>query len=486
MERDIRRQPGIMAFFTALGSAFLIMALVVTGAMVYGVTVQSRQQVRFMNRMAAGDQILSDLYDMEQEFVEFARIWSEGEFGEYQKLCGQLKTDLETFQALCPDVQPTLNYIRRIQNFNLYHQQQIEEALAGEKIRYNVYSYVVDGLNKHQQQAVEMAQSDMVTARNEFENLSRRLFERLLTMTAVFSIAAVVMGAVLAHFSIVTKRAMDNMTGYFNRLAAREWDTSDLEESQYREFTLISQTANRMKQEIRNYVREIKSQARLEKQLNEERLINEKQQAMMISAQMSALRAQVNPHFLFNSLNLIGVTALVGDSKMVMQMVEATGRILRYSLYHRDLMTSLEEELEIVAQYLFLQKCRFGDAVNVEIHNDLEEEEIQIPTMTIQPIVENCFKHGFGNKESLHIHISVTWDGNKASVCVMDDGVGFDPEKNLEKEEGGIGLSNIKKRLELIYGNGNASMEIESEPDIYSSVTLLIPREGGANEDSDC
>lgn len=62
----------------------------------------------------------------------------------------------------------------------------------------------------------------------------------------------------------MTKRAMDSMTGYFDRLAAREWDTPDLEDSQYREFTLISRTANRMKQEIRNYVREIKNQARLE------------------------------------------------------------------------------------------------------------------------------------------------------------------------------------------------------------------------------
>ena len=97
--------------------------------------------------------------------------------------------------------------------------------------------------------------------------------------------------------------------------------------------------------------------------------------------------------------------------------------------------------------------------------------------MSIQPIVENCFKHGFGNRKSLHIHISVTWEENKVSISVTDNGVGFEPEKVLKKEWGGIGLSNIQKRLELLYGPEEAKMEIASIPGISSSVTLLIPQE---------
>ena len=77
---------------------------------------------------------------------------------------------------------------------------------------------------------------------------------------------------------------------------------------------------------------------------------------------------------------------------MVMQMVEATGKILRYSAYHQELMTNLDDELDVVLQYLFLQKCRFGEAVRVRSRMILREREIEIPTMSIQPIVENCFK----------------------------------------------------------------------------------------------
>ena len=93
--------------------------------------------------------------------------------------------------------------------------------------------------------------------------------------------------------------------------------------------------------------------------------------------------------------------------------------------------------------------------------------------MSVQPVVENCFKHGFGNKESLHIHISVTkGDGDLVEVCVTDDGIGFDATQIQGGSDSGIGLNNIRRRLELMYGSGRNWMEIESEPGVYSSVTI--------------
>lgn len=476
----MKKQPGIMWFFSSLGAAVLFMAIAVICTTVYGLSVQSRLQDHFIRRTSAVDTILEDLYEMERVFGLFSRNWSEEGYEDYGRVCEKLDVDLEDYRAYCADAPVTLNFIRRLNSFNVYQQEQITKAVRGEESRYKTVLYVDSGLNMHQQQMFEMAKSDMLLARNrydaEFENVSRWMY----LIIGAFAVAALIMGVLLGHFSAVTKRALDGMMDSFNRLAARDWEAPDLKESRYREFTLISQTANRMKQEIKDYIKEIEKQAKLEKQLHEERLINEQQHTMMIAAQMSALRAQVNPHFLFNSLNLIGVTALVGSSEHVMQLVEATGNILRYSLYQKELTTPLDEELEIVSQYLYLQKCRFGDAVKTEIHNDLEGEEICIPTMSVQPVVENCFKHGFGNKESLHIHISVTkGEGNLVEVCVTDDGIGFDATQIQGGSDSGIGLNNIRRRLELMYGSGRNWMEIESEPGVYSSVTIWIPQEGG-------
>lgn len=473
------RQPSILSFFLSLGAALFLMALSVIGTMIYGVTVQNRLQEEFTDRTSMSDQILLDLYEMEQAFRELGREWNNEQYGEYLKLCEELKKDTEAFAVCCRDVPVTQNYIRRINNFNIYQQECLARVMEGTQGRYDVYIYVINGLELHQQQALEMTQHDTAYARRAYEGSAGVIFRQMIVMAMVFGMMAVVMGGVLIHFSTVARRTMGGMTEYFNRLAASEWETPDLGRAPYREFTLIAQTANRMKEEIRASIKEIENRARLEKQLAEERLINEKQKRMLIAAQMSALRAQVNPHFLFNSLNLIGVTALVGDSKTVMQMVEATGNILRYSLYHQESMTALDEEVDIVFQYLFLQKCRFNDAVNAEVHNDLEGEDIQIPTMSLQPIVENCFKHGFGNKKSLHIHIAITWEGDKVLICVTDNGMGLDPEQVLREDGSGIGLRNIRRRLELIYGSEEAAIKIEGEPGEYSSISLLIPPKGG-------
>lgn len=199
--------------------------------------------------------------------------------------------------------------------------------------------------------------------------------------------------------------------------------------------------------------------------------MNEQQHSMLVTAQMSALRAQVNPHFLFNALNLIGVTALVESSESVMQMVESVGNILRYSLYSNGIMTLLDDEVEIVRQYLSLQKRRFGDMLTTEVQNELEGEDYTIPSMTIQPLVENCFKHAFGNKKQLHIRVFIALDEDDIQISVTDNGVGFDPKHKT----GGIGLNNIRRRLALQYGEERARMEIESEPDKFSTVTLYIP-----------
>lgn len=476
----MKKQPGIIWFFSSLGAAVLLMAVAVLCTTVYGLSVQSRLQDHFIRRTAAVDTILEDLYEMERVFGLFSRSWSEEGFSDYGRVCERLELDLDDYREYCADAPVTQNYIRRLNSFNVYQQEQIAKALAGTESRYNTVLYVDGGLNMHQQQALEMAKNDMLYARNQYEADFKNVSRWMYLIISAFAVAALVMGVFLERFSTVTKRTLDEMMESFNRLAARDWEAPDLKESRYREFTLISQTANRMKQEIKNHIKEIEKQAKLEKQLNEERLINEKQHTMMIAAQMSALRAQVNPHFLFNSLNLIGVTALVGSSEHVMQLVEATGNILRYSLYQKELTTPLDEELDIVSQYLYLQKCRFSEAVKTEIHNDLEGEDIYIPTMSIQPVVENCFKHGFGNKESLHIHISVTrGEGNIVEVCVTDDGIGFDATQVQGGSDSSIGLNNIRRRLELMYGGGRDWMEIESEPGVYSSVTIFIPQEGG-------
>ncbi len=200
------RQPSILSFFLSLGAALFLMALSVIGTMIYGVTVQNRLQEEFTDRTAMSDKILLDLYDMEQAFRELGREWTDGQYERYLELCGNLKRDTKSFEVYCQDVPVTQNYIRRINNFNIYQQECLERVMEGTQGRYDAYIYVINGLDLHQQQALEMTQYDTAYARTVYEERADVIFRQMILMAVIFGVAAVVMGGVSIHFSLVAKK----------------------------------------------------------------------------------------------------------------------------------------------------------------------------------------------------------------------------------------------------------------------------------------
>lgn len=460
----------------ALSSLLLCLTFMSLGTIVRSIQSQTAAQQVFMDRTAASDQVVADLSAMQQLFRVTGHSDFDDDFQPYLAACADLDQSIDILRKLTPDSEELLNFLRRAESFNEYQRHWLQLTIDGEHPYYDVYRYISDGLARHLAQAIEVSQRDTSAARAAYIGQMQALYRSMHILAAVFTAACLLLALLYAFFLRDVRRTFQRVAEYCARLADREWEIEDLSGMRYREFVLIAETVNHMKDEIRSHIRKIESQAELERQLNEEKLINEQQRAMMAEAQMSALRAQVNPHFLFNALNLIGVSSMVGSADMVMQIVEATGRILRYSLYHNDKMTDLDDELEVVDQYLYIQKCRFHDSFTVMIHNELEGEGVRIPTMSVQPIVENSFKHGFGNRKDLRVELIVRKEGDRLEIVVSDDGVGFDPACTDQKS-GGIGLTNIRRRLELIYGRERVSMKIQSEPGKGSSITLHIPYE---------
>lgn len=459
-----------------LSSLLLLLTFVSLVTMVRSIQRQTAAQRVFMDRTAASDQIIADLSTMQRLFRVTGHSDFDDDFQPYLAACADLDRSIGTLRELASDSQELLNFLRRVESFNTYQRQWLYLAIDGEYLYYDTYRYVSDGLARHLEQAIEVSQRDTSAAQAAYGEQMHTLYRSMHILAVVFTAACLLLAGLYANFLRDVRQTFQRVTEYCARLANREWEIKDLSGMRYREFALIAETVNHMKDEIYCHIRKIEGQAELERQLSEEKLINEQQRAMMAEAQMSALRAQVNPHFLFNALNLIGVSSMVGSTDMVMQIVEATGRILRYSLYHNDKMTALDDELEVVDQYLYIQKCRFRDAFTAAIHNELEGEEVRIPTMSVQPIVENCFKHGFGNRKNLRVELIARKEGEQLEIVVSDDGVGFDPA-STDPKNGGIGLSNIRKRLDLIYGAEQVKMEIRSEPGKGSRVTLRIPYE---------
>ncbi|MCB1021105.1 MAG: histidine kinase [Bryobacterales bacterium] len=183
-------------------------------------------------------------------------------------------------------------------------------------------------------------------------------------------------------------------------------------------------------------------------------------QRLVVESELQALRAQINPHFLFNALNaLYGVIprSAAQARRTVMQLAD----VFRYALTGKEQFVKLGEEIAVVEAYLDIERLRMGPRLEVQIEVSEEAKSALIPALTIQPLVENAVKHGANAKaEGGHVYVWATVDGGRLDVTVEDDGPGFAPHAD---EGDGHGLENVKRRLRLCYGDA-ARLEVESSP----------------------
>ena len=199
-------------------------------------------------------------------------------------------------------------------------------------------------------------------------------------------------------------------------------------------------------------------------------------------AELKALRAQINPHFLFNALNTIVSLTRTDTEKARNLLIELSDFFRRSLKTPRDVIT-LREELDQVDSYLTLEKARFGERLIVEKYIDCNIMEMLIPTFTLQPIVENAVKHGLLTKaEGGTVIISATKHEAYMDIVVSDDGEGMATAPVSQTvidgtaRGAGVGLTNVRERLQALYGR-NHVMDIQSAQGQGTTVLLRIPLE---------
>lgn len=191
-------------------------------------------------------------------------------------------------------------------------------------------------------------------------------------------------------------------------------------------------------------------------------------------AQLSALRAQINPHFLFNALTTIGYLINTAPDKAFETLMRLT-QLLRGVLRSTAEFSTLEEELKLIESYLDIERARFEERLEVKIEVAEDLKKIRVPTLILQPLVENAIKHGISKiKQGGVVEISAKLETDKGKVLlnliVFDSGVGV----NQDKISSGVGLNNIKHRLQNHYGN-SASLEIQNVESKGTKAELKFP-----------
>lgn len=266
----------------------------------------------------------------------------------------------------------------------------------------------------------------------------------------------------------------------------------------FREIQVIkpekSQGAVWLIQIVVNYIVELMVRAKIKEELTRKklkaaedaRLIMELEHTLQ-KAELKTLQAQIKPHFLFNTLNTVIGLITLGENQESLKTLFALSNLLRHNIDHPGELVTLKEELQYIKSYLFIQKKRLGNRLNITIDVPEDLLDITLPFLSLQPLVENACIHGLEPKEGPgHLRILGQRKLDCIELAVTDDGVGFPAAMNTawavgesEQPYSRIGLYNVHKRLQLQYGP-EFGVKIENTPGL-TTVKLLIPSKARIN-----
>ena len=225
--------------------------------------------------------------------------------------------------------------------------------------------------------------------------------------------------------------------------------------------------------------------------LKSEQMLNENKR----QAQYLALQNQINPHFLYNTLESIRSEAMEAGMDSVVCMTEALAHFFRYTISNMENMVTLEEELDNINTYFLIQKYRFEERIGLTIEYDQEEHDLLnhclLPKLTLQPVVENSIIHGIERKMGFStVRIVLRCTEKRLIIQVSDDGIGMQPEAlddlnrklnqslfeslHNKKKKGGIALVNVNNRIHLIFGE-EYGMTVYSTPGVGTDVMIELP-----------
>lgn len=276
-------------------------------------------------------------------------------------------------------------------------------------------------------------------------------------------------------------KPISKLSGAARQISKGDLSGEDIKITTNDELKLLTETFNQMRTNLRQYVLEIKQKSELDKLLKD--------------LELKSLQNQINPHFLFNTLNTVSKMAFLEEAEHTSRLIEAIAALLRYNLGSLKKASTLRDEVKIVQEYFFIQQTRFGDRIQFTTDIDDDCLDIEIPTLILQPIIENAFIHGVESyEENALISLNIYRFEDRIHVDVIDNGHGMDDKTKTrllnyvdgkdfeevfspEKSTGhstSIGVKNVIKRLQLFYQR-NDVVEIESELNKGTNFRLTIP-----------
>ena len=342
-----------------------------------------------------------------------------------------------------------------------------QDAKASQ-LYYNKVSVCGGYLSQYTMQLLKASILDAQTTYTEISELG----ERIALMQIVVVALCVALGCASGLMVMRLLTPVSQMIVASRAISRSQFDTPDIPLPKQPEIGQLAESFNRMKHSMAQQVSTLQEKNEIERELHRQKTEALELQNRMERSRLQQLRSQIDPHFLFNTLNVIQQMAGTESAYRTQALIMALSHLLRYSLMSNDEQVPLSREVRVVDEYYSIYHVRFGDRVQMEwaFSDSLDLTETMVPSFILQPIVENAFKHGVSYSKPSFIHMRIDYADGKV-VSTIGNSL-HSPQ--AEKHNAGIGLENVRKRLELIYGAKNYSLEIREEEKTYT-VKLVIP-----------
>lgn len=388
---------------------------------------------------------------------------------EYQDLIYDLKDEVTG-----------ISYDRMKRNIKHMSEQYLEiadqtiEAKRGRnvekyRIRYEnatqLYDYIntyIYRLNNEQFKSNSENYNELAQAFRKFELLGMGV----MCVVIIFNVCIIIkmVGALINPLKTLSKTA--------DEVANGNLDIEVLEVQSEDEIGVVTRAFNQMVISIREYIERIRHSMEVERAMKEKELMME---AHLKDAKLKYLQAQINPHFLFNTLNAGAQLAMLEGADRTYQYVQNMAEFFRYNVKKGDEIVSIREEIELVDNYIYILNVRFSGDIHYEKKIDKSLLKVQMPSMILQPIVENCVNHGIREMAGEgRIYLSVYRMDDMACISIRDNGVGMSQEtinkvlsgtyreEELAAGSNGVGMDNVIGRLKL-FNESEDVMSIASE-----------------------
>ncbi len=443
---------------------------------------------RLTNVMIEIQSLVTDANELSDLSSRYAAAGDETYKGVYLSQYDETMSKIDKLASLAsPVVAPRLQYIRNVfftldENtkaiFSFYDQSNASIALENrvadiQRLQENIHNE----LRILSQYCISMSRENITTLSEE---QNRAIVTCILILASSLLICVLL---IVLYYNLIS-RPMQKLLVRVKKAAEGNYYSPLVSSGQSGFVGEFTNYFNRLILNIREHLVRTEEDASLEAKLKQQHIATLEIENNLRKAELKLLQSQINPHFLFNTLNSIGALASLEHAEKTNELIVMLSSLLRYNLKRQSHYVTLREEMDIVGNYLYIQKVRYGARLDYEINCDDEELlNFRIPSMILQPIVENSLIYGIEPKvEGGKVVIEARREGDGVLLTIADNGLGM--PKNVEEalaenlgsanDANAIGLQNVVKRLKFAY-RIESPVSIDNDPGNGMKVSILLP-----------